>query len=67
MPPLRKLETSIFETMVGHLWSGVLLEALAADRLAGAPLRAYKEHSREEAAVQRWLEALQVCAICLDA
>eukprot|EP00884_Botryococcus_braunii_P007165 jgi/Botrbrau1/1644/Bobra.0185s0054.1 len=59
VPPLRKLESQVFRGMVEHLWEGVLLEALASDSLPGARPRSHTQHTREEAAMTRWLDALQ--------
>ena len=71
----------MFEQLLRQLWRGVLLEAALGDSVAGAaaarPWPAPKGHktaTREEAAVQRWLQALQVrpprpasCARCSHA
>ena len=71
VPPLRELEAYVFEQLLRQLWRGVLLEAALAgeggpgasqfwpssqQKGGGGP----KHATREEAAVQRWLQALQV-------
>ena len=61
VPPLRELETAIFEQLYRHLWTSVLLEGASADLLPGAqPKQWIIAPSKEEEAVQRWLDALQV-------
>ncbi len=66
VPPLRELEGYVFEQLLRQLWRNVLLEATFGDSLAGAsaakpllPSR-HRQATREEQAVQRWLQALQV-------
>lgn len=56
LPPLRKLESHVFR---GTL-KGVLLEALASDSLPGTQPLSHTQHTREESAMTRWLDALQV-------
>lgn len=66
VPPLRELEGYVFEQLLRQLWRNVLLEATFGDSLAGAsaakPLlpSKHRQATREEQAVQRWLQALQV-------
>ena len=66
VPPLRELEGYVFEQLLRQLWRNVLLEATFGDTLAGAsaakPLlpSKHRQATREEQAVQRWLQALQV-------
>ena len=66
VPPLRELEGYVFEQLLRQLWRSVLLEATFGDSLAGAsaakPLlpSKHRQATREEQAVQRWLQALQV-------
>ena len=68
VPPLRELEGYVFEQLLRQLWRNVLLEATFGDSLAGAsaakPLlpSKHRQATREEQAVQRWLQALQVCS-----
>ena len=68
VPPLRELEGYVFEQLLRQLWRNVLLEATFGDTLAGAsaakPLlpSKHRQATREEQAVQRWLQALQVCS-----
>ena len=68
VPPLRELEGYVFEQLLRQLWRNVLLEATFGDTLAGAsaakpilPAK-HRQATREEQAVQRWLQALQVDA-----
>ena len=67
VPPLRELEAYVFEQLLRQLWRGVLLEAALGDSVAGEaaarpwPASKHVRHAtKEEAAVQRWLQALQV-------
>ena len=66
MPPLRELEGYVFEQLLRQLWRNVLLEATYGDTLAGASAAKpilpskHRQATREEQAVQRWLQALQV-------
>lgn len=68
VPPLRELEAYVFEQLLRQLWRGVLIEATLGDSVAGAaaarpfPASRHRTATREEAAVQRWLQALQVRA-----
>ena len=67
VPPLRELEGYVFEQLLRQLWRNVLLEATFGDTLAGASAAKpilpskHRQATREEQAVQRWLQALQVC------
>jgi hypothetical protein len=67
VPPLRELEAYVFEQLLRQLWRGVLIEATLGDSVAGAaaarpfPTWRHRRMTREEAAVVRWLQALQVC------
>ena len=70
VPPLRELEGYVFEQLLRQLWRNVLLEATFGDTLAGAsaakpilPAK-HRQATREEQAVQRWLQALQVSVAC---
>ena len=60
MPPLRELENYIFNQMYNFLWS--IMVDFAASDAAGVPVGRPPLHppSREETAIFRWLEALQV-------
>lgn len=61
MPPLRELEAHIFQQLFQYMWSTVLLEGARADQLPGAqPKQWIIPPSKEEEAVQRWIDALQV-------
>ena len=66
VPPLRELEGYVFEQLLRQLWRNVLLEATFGDSLAGASAAKpilpskHRQATREEQAVQRWLQALQV-------
>ena len=75
MPPLRELEAYVFEQLLRQLWRGVLIEATLGDSVAGAaaarpfPASHRRHATREETAVLRWLQALQVrtySTSCLD-
>lgn len=69
VPPLRDLETYIFESMYRLLWDRVVAEGLAAEVVihsrgntptkagTGSPTHGLATH---DAAVQRWTDALQV-------
>ncbi|CAL5224103.1 g6734 [Coccomyxa viridis] len=65
VPPLRELEGYVFEQLLRQLWRNVLLEATFGDTLAGASAAKpilpskHRQATREEQAVQRWLQALQ--------
>ena len=58
----------MFEQLLRQLWRGILIEATLGDSVAGAaaarpfPASRHRTATREEAAVQRWLQALQVRA-----
>lgn len=64
----------MFEQLLRQLWRGVLIEATMGDSVAGAaaarPFPDLRRHrmTREEVAVQRWLQALQVISLahCLS-
>ena len=60
VPPLRELESYIFNQMFNFLWS--IMVDFAASDAAGVPVGRPPVHppSREETAIWRWLEALQV-------
>lgn len=60
MPPLRQLESYIFNQIFAYLWR--VMTDYAASEAAGVPPGRPPLHppSREEAAVNRWLDALQV-------
>ena len=72
VPPLRELEGYVFEQLLRQLWRNVLLEATFGDTLAGASAAKpilpskHRQATREEQAVQRWLQALQVCTAKAD-
>lgn len=72
VPPLRELEGYVFEQLLRQLWRNVLLEATFDDTLAGASAAKpilpskHRQATREEQAVQRWLQALQVCTAKAD-
>ena len=65
VPPLRELETYIFERLFRYLWQKALLESVSREP-SGGPL--FSPHmmtpthkaSAHEDAIQRWLDALQV-------
>ena len=63
MPPLRELENYIFNQMFNFLW-GIMTDFAASDA-AGVPVGRPPMHppSREETAIWRWLEALQVTCL----
>ena len=61
MPPLRELESHIFQQLFNHLWASVLMEGVNADQLPGTqPKHWIIPPSKEEEAVQRWIDAFQV-------
>lgn len=72
VPPLRELEAYVFEQLMRQLWRGVLIEATMGDSVAGAaaarpfPDLRRRRMTREEAAVQRWLQALQVNCLVIS-
>ena len=60
VPPLRHLESYIFNQMFSYLWR--VMTDYAASEAAGVPPGRPPMHppTREDAAVHRWLDALQV-------
>ena len=64
VPPLRELENYIFNQMFNFLW-GIMTDFAASDA-AGVPVGRPPLHppSREETAIWRWLEAMQVGPAC---
>ena len=64
VPPLRELENYIFNQMFNFLW-GIMTDFAASDA-AGVPVGRPPLHppSREETAIWRWLEAMQVGPVC---
>ena len=64
VPPLRELESHIFQQLFHHLWAYVLMEGVTADQLPGTqPKHWIIPPSREEEAVQRWIDAFQVACV----
>lgn len=68
MPPLRELEGFIFQQLFQHMWAFSLVEGVTADQLPGAqPKHWIITPSREEEAVQRWIDGFQVMLPCCSA
>lgn len=64
MPPLRELEAHIFQQLFQHMWSSILIEGVTADQLPGAQSKYWIiPPSKEEEAVQRWIDGFQVRAL----
>jgi len=66
VPPLRELEVYIFERLFRYLWQKALLESVKREPSGGpmfSPHMMTPTHkaSQHEDAIQRWLDALQVC------
>lgn len=60
VPPLRDLEAHLVQQLFQNMWTHVLLEGATAHKLSGArSLKWTINPSREEEAVQRWVDALQ--------
>ena len=60
VPPLRELEAHIFQQLFQHMWSSILMEGVTADQLPGAqPKHWIIQPSREEEAIQRWIDGFQ--------
>lgn len=65
VPPLRELETYIFERLFRYLWQKALLESVSREPSGGpmfSPHMLTPTHkaSAHEDAIQRWLDALSV-------
>lgn len=71
VPPLRELESYIFERLFRYLWQKALLESVSREPIGGpamfSPHQMTPIHkaSQHEDAIQRWLDALQVCKAVL--
>jgi len=66
VPPLRELEVYIFERLFRYLWQKALLESVKREPSGGAMFSPHMmtpthKASQHEDAIQRWLDALQVC------
>ena len=66
VPPLRELESYIFERLFRYLWQKALLESVSREPSGGALFSPHNiltpthKASQHEDAIQRWLDALQV-------
>ena len=62
VPPLRELESYIFESIFRHLWARCLIDSITNDphMLAHTAHSALHKASAHEDAIRRWLDALQV-------
>ena len=63
VPPLRELESYIFESIFRHLWARCLIDSITNDphmlSHTTHPVALHKASAHEDA-IRRWLDALQV-------
>ena len=70
VPPLRELESYIFESIFRHLWARCLIDSITNDPQivshgTGTQMTAMHKAAAHEDAIRRWLDALQVGACCM--
>lgn len=68
VPPLRELESYIFESIFRHLWARCLIDSITNDphmlsHTTHSHLALHKASAHEDA-IRRWLDALQVGRLC---